>query len=60
MIRLLGLDAEQVLHDASDKFIRRFAAMEALAKADGFALEQMTLKEQDVYWEKAKKCPICE
>ena len=60
VIRLLGLDAEQVLHDASDKFIKRFAMMEQLASADGHALDQMTLKEQDVYWEKAKKCLICD
>lgn len=56
VIRLLGLDAEQVLHDASDKFIRRFAKMEELSDADGRKLDQMTLKEQDVYWERAKKC----
>ena len=55
VIRLLGLDCEQVLHEASDKFIRRFAKMEELANRDGFALEQLTLKEQDAYWEKAKK-----
>ena len=60
VIRLLGLDAEQVLHDAADKFIRRFAKMEALADADGVKLDALTLKEQDVYWEKAKKCLNCE
>ncbi len=60
VIRLLGLDSEQMLHDASDKFIARFAKMEALAAADGFALDKLTLKKQDAYWEKAKKCPISE
>lgn len=60
VVRLLGLDCEQILHDASDKFIDRFGKMEALAAADGYALDKLTLKEQDVYWEKAKKCPISE
>ena len=53
--RLLGLDAEQLLHDATDKFIRRFGEMERLAAADGRDLKEMTLPEQDVYWERAKK-----
>ncbi|MBQ6332668.1 MAG: nucleoside triphosphate pyrophosphohydrolase [Clostridia bacterium] len=55
VIRLLGLDPEQLLHDASDKFISRFGRMEELAKADGFELSELSLTEQDVYWEKAKK-----
>ena len=57
VIRLLGLDSEQMLHDAADKFIRRFSRMEQLANADGFALNKLTLKEQDRYWEQAKKDP---
>ncbi len=53
--RLLKLDPEFLLLDATDKFIRRFAAMEALVSAEGRALEEMTLADMDVYWEKAKK-----
>ena len=53
--RLLGLDAEQLLHDATDKFIARFGEMERLAAADGRNLADMPLTEQDVYWERAKK-----
>lgn len=52
--RLLGLDAEQLLHEASDKFVRRFARMEALAKNDGIRIETLPLQEQDRYWERAK------
>ena len=55
VIRLLGLDGEQVLHDATDKFIERFGEMEALAAADGQDLSKLPLSEQDKYWEKAKK-----
>ncbi len=53
--RLLGLDSEQILHDAADKFIGRFARMEELIRADGGTLDKRTLKELDEYWEKAKK-----
>ncbi len=60
VIRLLGLDAEQTLHDATDKFIRRFGVMEQLAQSDGQSLENLTLKEQDAYWEKAKQAESSE
>lgn len=60
VIRLLGFDSEQVLHDATDKFIERFGKMEELARADGFELSKLTLKEQDQYWEKAKKSQFIE
>jgi len=54
VVRLLGLDCEQVLHDASDKFIERFGRMEELAAADGKTLSDLPLSIQDKYWEKAK------
>ncbi len=56
--RLLGLDSEQILQDAADKFITRFAHMEELVRADGGTLDKRTLKELDEYWEKAKNSPI--
>ena len=55
VVRLLGLDCEQILHDATDKFIARFGRMEELAAADGISLKDLPLSEQDKYWEKAKK-----
>ena len=55
VIRLLGQDGEQLLHDATDKFIARFGKMEELAKEDGCDLKDLPLAEQDKYWEKAKK-----
>ena len=60
VVRLLGFDSEQLLHDATDKFIARFGRMEELAAQDGFQLDKLTLKEQDRYWEKAKKSQISE
>ncbi len=60
VVRLLGLDGEQILHDATDKFIARFGNMEELAAADGHVLSDLSLSEQDRYWEKAKKCLFSE
>lgn len=60
VVRLLGLDAEQILHDATDKFIERFGKMEELAAEDGKTLSKLPLSEQDLYWEKAKKCLFSE
>ncbi len=52
--RLLGLDGEETLHKATDKFIRRFEGMEKTIRNEGKKLEQMTLAEMDAYWERAK------
>ena len=52
--RLLGLDGEETLHKATDKFIRRFEQMEKNIDTAGKKLEQMTLAEMDEFWEKAK------
>ena len=60
VVRLLDLDGEQILHDATDKFIARFGKMEELAAADGHVLSDLSLSEQDRYWEKAKKCLFSE
>ena len=52
--RLLGLDGEETLHKATDKFIRRFEQMEKNIDAVGKKLSEMTLPEMDEYWELAK------
>ncbi len=52
--RLLGLDGEETLHKATDKFIDRFARMEKSILADGKSLSDMTLNEMDTYWDRAK------
>ena len=52
--RLLGLDGEETLHKATDKFIRRFEQMEKNIDAAGKKLTDMTLSEMDAYWEMAK------
>ncbi len=53
--RLLGLSAEDCLQEANERFIRRFKRMEVMAKEKGKRLEEMSLKEMDELWEKAKE-----
>lgn len=52
--RLLGLDCEETVQKATEKFIRRFEKMEALAEKKGLKLETLSLSEQDRLWEEAK------
>ena len=54
VVRLLGLDPEQELHAATDKFIARFGKMERLVCADGKRLQEMSLQEMDGYWDRVK------
>ena len=52
--RLCGKDPEMLLNAATNKFIRRFAAMENRIISDGKSLEALTLSEMDVYWNLVK------
>ena len=42
------------LRRANGKFERRFRRMETLADADGIALSELSLADQDVYWNRVK------
>ncbi len=53
--RLAGQEPELLLKAATEKFIRRFTAMENLINFDGKALEGLTLAEMDVYWNRVKE-----
>lgn len=53
--RLKKVDPDLALTHATDKFEKRFKLTEKLIAEDGKRLEEMTLPEMDVYWEKAKK-----
>ena len=55
--RLAGIDPELALHGATDKFVRRFTAMEARILGDGAQMEHMTLAQMDVYWDAVKRDP---
>lgn len=52
--RLCGKDPEQMLKNATEKFIKRFSSMENLINSDEKLLEDLTLSEMDVYWNRVK------
>ena len=53
--RHLGVDAEAALRNANQKFERRFAVMEALARERGLALESLSAAAWDALWVEAKR-----
>ena len=53
--RFLKVDAESALERTNKKFIKRFQYLEQKAKENNKALQDMTLREMDVFWEEAKK-----
>ncbi len=52
--RFLKINPEEALKKATDKFISRFEKVENTATTEGKQLENMTLEEMDILWEKAK------
>ncbi|MEO7318842.1 MAG: nucleoside triphosphate pyrophosphohydrolase [Chthoniobacteraceae bacterium] len=57
LARKLKIDAEVALHRATNKFVARFHAVEALAGERSLALEKMTLAELDLLWDEVKRRP---
>lgn len=53
--RFLHIDAEQALTASTDKFIRRFARVEELAKSREIDLAAASLEEMDALWDEAKR-----
>lgn len=54
LARRLGFSPESALQQATDKFARRFAAIEAECRKQGVRPEDMTLGELDALWNAAK------
>ena len=54
LARHTGVDAEQALRDANDKFQSRFEAVEAAAADDNCELSRCDAAELDRYWQAAK------
>ena len=54
LARKLQLDAEPALHRATEKFSRRFRAVEALARERGLVLEGLPLAALDGLWDEVK------
>jgi tetrapyrrole methylase family protein/MazG family protein len=52
--RWLDGDAESALRSTCDRFSRRFAAMEEMARSRGADLATLSLEDQDALWEEAK------
>lgn len=53
--RFIGNNAEETLRRASDKFIARFASLEALAATRGLTLTAMSPAEIESLWQEAKR-----
>lgn len=53
--RFVSADPEEALNAATEKFISRFAKVEALASAQGKDMKEMSLAELDKLWEQAKR-----
>lgn len=53
--RHLGLDAELALQNSTDKFVRRFRAMEEVMAALGRNVEDCSLEELDRVWDAVKE-----
>jgi tetrapyrrole methylase family protein/MazG family protein len=54
LARQLGLDPEAALQGANDKFVRRFTAMEALARQRGLELAALSTDELNELWDGVK------
>jgi XTP/dITP diphosphohydrolase len=52
--RYINVQPENALARTNSKFIKRFQLMENLIESDNLKLENMSLDEMDIYWEKAK------
>jgi len=53
--RFIKIDPEEALERTNKKFIKRFQYLESESTKAGKKIEDMTLAEMDVYWEKAKE-----
>lgn len=52
--RLAGVDAEEALTEATEKFIRRFTFVEEKARENGKSLDTMNINEMDDLWNMSK------
>ena len=52
--RFLGVDAEQALMGANNKFLSRYLVVESLAQSRGIDMKNTPIEELDKLWEEAK------
>ncbi|HEY5792795.1 MAG TPA: nucleoside triphosphate pyrophosphohydrolase [Chthoniobacterales bacterium] len=55
LARKLGLESETVLNESTDKFVRRFQALEQTVAAAGKRVEDVSLEELEAHWQRAKR-----
>lgn len=55
VVRMLGIEPETALQKATDKFIKRFGAVEKLAAEQGINMSQSDMQTLDMLWNTAKK-----
>ncbi len=55
LARKLDLDPENALRETTDRFARRFRYIEEKLEAQGRAIKEATLDEQNALWDEAKK-----
>lgn len=53
--RFLGIDSEEALTKASNKFLRRYLIVEKLAAERGINMKETPIEELDKLWNEAKK-----
>jgi tetrapyrrole methylase family protein/MazG family protein len=53
--RRLGIDAEIALHEANQRFFRRFTRMEELCRERGLEFAKLSFSEQNALWEEVKR-----
>ncbi len=54
LARVEGMEAEELLAHANEKFVARFAAVEAALEAEGKSLKEASLEEMEAAWQAAK------
>ncbi|WP_434480522.1 hypothetical protein [Gemmatimonas sp.] len=55
LCRKTGVHGALALDRTNAKFVRRYATMERLAAAHGKSLPDLSLEEQDFYWDAVKR-----
>lgn len=53
--RFIGVDSEESLTGATDKFMSRFVLVEEMAQQTGLDMKTASIEELDALWDKAKK-----
>ena len=52
--RFCGIDPEEALHNACEKFLRRFRHVEQAAQQTGQAMDELPLATLEEFWANAK------